>query len=360
MKTEFSMDYYWRRQPQQLLQVLGSRAARTEPFVRLYREVRPDKLYLVGSGTSLNAENAAAPLMEQLLQIEVQPVISSRLPVLRAKKPMVVFLSQGGSSTNTLEAMEQLSAYPCVCITGEAECEIGRRAAHHMLIGCDEELVGPKTVGYTSSVLCFYTCALEAARAVGSVTQEEYDRVVSLLERAARVMEENLTRTQAWFDCNAQDLKEAQKYVLVGTGISALAGDEGALKLMETVKTPAMGFEFEEYLHGPIIQTDEKLCGLFYISGNAACRERMAELARCHAQFSRLAYPITGDCEIAGHNPKALVLCVSGEACTEPFEYVLAPQLIAARLPALLGLSEGSEAYEAYTRRCPTKFENGR
>ena len=57
---------YWKRQPEVLRRILDGRKTQTAEFVKLFCEVRPDKLYLVGSGTSLNAENAAMAYMEEI------------------------------------------------------------------------------------------------------------------------------------------------------------------------------------------------------------------------------------------------------------------------------------------------------
>lgn len=349
---------YWKRQPEVLRQILGQRKAQTEEFVKLFCEVKPDKLYLIGSGTSLNAETAAASYMESILDVDVRAVPSSRIPPLRGERPMVAFISQGGSSTNTLQAMEQLSAYPSISITGEAECEIQRRSRHHMLIGCGEELAGPKTIGYTASVLCFYICALESALAAGTIGQEKYDAEIGVLELAVSQMEENIRRTEEWFLRNRDELMQIRKYVLIGCGSAFAAATEGCLKILETIKVPSMSFEFEEYLHGPIILTDRELGGIFYVSDAPGERERMLELALCHAHFSPYAYTVTTDETIEGN--KVLHALRTGRDHTQIFEAVLLPQLLAARVPELLGLAEGSPAYDLYTKNCPTKYNNGR
>ena len=54
-----SMYHYWKSQPEVLRQILEQRKSQTEEFVKLFCAVNPDKLYLIGSGTSLNAERAA-------------------------------------------------------------------------------------------------------------------------------------------------------------------------------------------------------------------------------------------------------------------------------------------------------------
>lgn len=353
-----SMYEYWKRQPEVLLRIVEQRKAQTAEFVKVFCESRPDKVYLVGSGTSLNAAQAAAGYMETVMDVDVRAVPSSRIPRLRGNRPLAVFISQGGSSTNTLQAMEQLAAYPSISITGEAECEIRRRSRRHMLIGCGEELAGPKTVGYTASVLCLYICALEAALASGKMGQKDYDAEIETLALAVKQMEENVRRTEEWFEQNQNGLKQIRKYVLVGCGSAFAAATEGCLKILETIKTPAMSFEFEEYLHGPIILTDRELGGIFYISDTPGERERMTELARCHAQFSPYAYTITTDAAIEGE--KVLHVLRTGRDHTQIFEAVLVPQLLAARVPQLLGLAEGSPAYDLYTQNCPTKYNNGR
>ena len=84
----------------------------------------------------------------------------------------------------------------------------------------------------------------------------------------------------------------------------------------------------------------------------------MLELARCHAQFSPYAYTVTTDEAIQGG--RVLHLLRTGRDHTQVFEAVLPPQLLAARVPELLGLSEGSPMYDLYTKSCPTKYNNGR
>lgn len=352
---------YWKSQPDVLKRILDARKERTRSFTELFCACQPDRIYLVGSGTSLNAEQAAAPYLEQILNMDVRVAASSRVAELRGQRPLAVFLSQGGSSTNTLEAMERLQKTPSICITGEDCCEIQRRAAHHMTIGCGEEQAGPKTVGYTSSVLCLYLCALEAALASGRISQPVYEEKTALLYTAAENMRENLARTEQWFARNQEDLVQIQKYVLVGIGGDSAAAREGCLKILETIKVPAMSFEFEEYLHGPIILTDSHLGGIFYIGGDAQERQRIVELARCHAEFSRYAYLVAEDGEGAdSQDPRTLALVRTGQDHTRPFEAVLAPQLLAARVPQILGLDEGSPTYDRYTSCCPTKYNNGR
>jgi len=354
---EHTIYSYWRTQPVVLKSILDDRARLAAPFVSLFARVDPDRVYVVGSGTSLNAEQAAAPLMSAAMNVEVSVLASSRIGKLYGSRPLVVFISQGGSSTNTLEAMEKLAAYPYITLTGEAECEIQRRSACHGSIGCGPEWVGPKTVGYTASIMSLYICALEAGRTSGRMAPEAYDRCVRTLYEAVANMPDNLGAAEEWLSRCGADMTGIEKYVLVGSDLAGIAAAEGALKLQETIKKPCLAFEFEEYLHGPILITDKQLGGLFFLMGEGEERQRIQELYACHKQFGAHAYAVS---DTPSDEKGVLTVKTTGESYTLPFECVLAPQLMAARLPEWMGIDDGNPIYNVYTSRCPTKYNNGR
>ena len=114
MESNAHIVEYWKTQPEVLEACLKNSLPLTENFVKLYQEVRPTHLYLVGSGTSLNAEETAVSFMKEMLDIDVISMPSSYVHDIRGDRPMFVFLSQGGSSTNTLKAMEETAAYPFI------------------------------------------------------------------------------------------------------------------------------------------------------------------------------------------------------------------------------------------------------
>ncbi len=241
-----TMHDYWRRQPQVLDAILRDRVALVSEFVRLFRETAPDRLYLIGSGTSFHAAAVAAPFMAAVLGIEVSAVTASAAHRPHGLRPMLVFLSQGGTSTNTIAALERLAHTAHIAITGDPDSELQRVSARHVSIGCGPEHAGPKTVGYTSSVLNLYLCALEAARASDALTAAAHERQLAVLESAVSVMPENIRRADAWFDENAQLLADVDSWVVIGRAESGLVAAEGALKLIETVRVPCLGYEFEE------------------------------------------------------------------------------------------------------------------
>lgn len=358
MESNAHIVTYWRMQPEILKGMLENRGNLTKEFVHLYREVMPTRVYLVGSGTSLNAEEAAAPFMTKLLDVDVTAMPSSYVHNIRGERPLLVFLSQGGSSTNTLKAMEQLSKYPFITVTGEKECEIAARSRHHMVIGCPEEPVGPKTAGYTASVMILYLMALEAAHALGRIDEGRYQDIRNTLQDGIDCMRHNMESIVCWMKTGGESAKEIKKYIFIGHGVGALALKEGCLKVLETIKYPAFGYEFEEYLHGPILAADAHTGVFLFLSGNKEERERFRRLSECHKKYSPYTYNVTDEEALTDH--ETIGIKRTGKMYTEIFENIVIPQYLAAVIQGILGVEDGSSLYDEYTAICPTKYGNGK
>lgn len=346
---------YWLKQPEVMRHILNNRKALVHEFVSVYQDVCPSHLYLVGTGTSFNACRCAAPLMNDILRQNVSAVMSSRIPKTVDHNPLFVFLSQGGSSINTLDAMSQLEKWPSIAVTGEEESEMARRSKHPMPIGCGEEKAGPKTIGYTASVLNLTLCALEAGLSSGKITQSEYDAKMNLLWTAAGNMDTNIQKTEAWFDQNKEVFLNIHKYVVLGRGSASDVAAEAALKMLETLKVPVLSFELDEYLHGPILITDDELAAIFFISEDHE-KQRMLDLACCHAHFSKYTFLIAGDEQVL--NKSSLHIQITGDELTACYEYILAPQLISARIPEMRNLPDGVGAgiLDHYSKKWPVKY----
>lgn len=349
---------YWEKQPDVLKEIVDNAAERTRDFVGLFQKTNPTGIYLIGSGTSLNAEEAAAPYMREMLDIEVSVMPSSCIGKIQGERPLIVFLSQGGSSTNTLKAMEQLKDCPFITVTGEEKCEIASRSTYHMTIGCGVENVGPKTLGYTCSVMILYMMATETARACGKISGEEYRNIRSDMYVGLENMRFNMESAKKWVKDNRADMSEIENYLFIGRGVTALALKEGCLKVLETIKKPALSYEFEEYLHGPILFMNERVGGFLFISGEGEEKERFEKLAACQKKYSRNTYIITTDEKIKG--TKVLHIRQTGKSYTEVFETVVVPQLVSVSVQEYLGIEDGAEIYDEYTAVCPTKYNNGR
>ena len=316
--------------------IMENREKLTGGFAELYREADPDRIYLVGSGTSYHACASASARMEELLGREVSVTAPSCLGRVYAKKPLFIAVSQGGRSTNTVSAVKAMreKGYPVVTLTDPADTPVGQAANLALHLAADMELVGPKTRGFTATVLTLYLLALEAARGTNRISEEDYQKDIRILERMTVRGEEWLNRCQTFYLRNKETLKSADHYLFAGKGTRGKVAQEDALKILETLCFPANGYEYEELLHGPACSTDETLALFLYLSGDED-DARMQQTVEIIGRATPNCYLISHDASKEGD--KILYLPGCEEEWLSPFSDILMGQLIAAQLTGEMG-----------------------
>jgi len=116
--------------------------------------------------------------------------------------------------------------------------------------------------------------------------------------------------------------------------VGAEMAKEAALKVLETLLVPAIHYEFEEYLHGPLCAIDGEMYGFYFLCEDTD-KDRMLKVAQAHDSFAPNAYVVTGDASVTGE--RVLNLVTSGDDATVPFEVILLPQFISSEAPVKLG-----------------------
>ena len=113
--------------------LLDKRESLTAPFAVL--EPKPDRVILIGSGSSHYAALMARPVLEQAFGVEVSCFVPSQEEQLircRAAHPLYIAVSQSGISTNTYTLIRSLRAqgYPVVALTEHLDSPVGGVAGH--------------------------------------------------------------------------------------------------------------------------------------------------------------------------------------------------------------------------------------
>jgi glucosamine 6-phosphate synthetase-like amidotransferase/phosphosugar isomerase protein len=350
---------YMLEQPAILKDILENRAAYAGDFAAWLKAAGPDRIYLIASGTSNNAALQSARFMEYVLGIEVSVGAPSFLPEIRGANPLLIFISQGGGSTNTIAACESLEQYPRLAMTGKEQSRLRDICPRHILIPCGEETAGPKTKGYTATALTLYVMALEGAAKTGLSAGKERrpERCLEVLSQVPGQMAKNIEALEQWFGENKQDLGKMRGCAVVGKNTAGLVAREAALKLQETMLIPAAGYEFEEFLHGPVCAAAEGQGGIYFMPPpEDSDYQRMAALAAFHREISPLVYTLgpggdrrdKRDCPLAG----------TGYWYTSVFEDILACQLMGAKLPELNGAGdEGMRRFKKLDQTLAMKFK---
>lgn len=286
---------YIKEQPEVLDCAIQNRKELTRHFYERFAEERPDHIYMIASGTSCNAARAAAPFVEKLLEIEVTVFPPSRAEKIWGKNPMVLLIAQEGRSTNILKAAENLKEYRCVGLTGDLTGILHKKCGTYVEIPCGEEHVGPKTKGYTATILILYLMALEAGRAEEIISEQMYLEYLDAMQCAVRNLKKNIDSTMEWVEKNKQGLSSMQEAYIIGKKQELFPAQEGSLKLMETMLVPGLAFDFEEYMHEPSCSIREKTSGFYLLPPKEdEDYERMKTLAEYHRTICNEVY-IIGD-----------------------------------------------------------------
>lgn len=274
--------------------------------------------------------------MEKRLAVEVTTVAPSAMGKLYGQRPLVIAVSQSGRSTNTLHAIETLKekGVTVATLTDPTDTPVGRGGDVAVSLEADNELIGPKTRGYTATILTLHLMALEAGLACGTVDGAEYEHTLAAYNQVCGQGEIYLERCQSFYDAHFSSLKKARTYIFSGKGADARTAEESALKVLETLCYPALGYEYEEVLHGPLCCADESLALFLYLSHDED-KERMIKTADYIGKVTTNCFIITDDETVTGE--KVLSLPPSASTDTTAFTYILFSQLISAKLTEDLG-----------------------
>ena len=132
-----------------------------------------------------------------------------------------------------------------------------------------------------------------------------------------------------WYEQNRERMIAVQKISCVGYGANYGTAVEGSLKLIETVRCPAFGYEFEEYLHGPNDGIDRNST-IFLLGSQDVELDRMR-------RFLDFANGITTECfmftnDFTGKQKNVVPIRFTDNGNFAPLEYVVVLQYLAYRI----------------------------
>ncbi len=202
------------------------------------------EIFLVGSGTSMNTLVAVEPLLASSgnSSVRIRGPLSflSELGREHDGDSLAVILSQSGTSTTTIQAVEHARRLGMRTITATAEREspIARISSEILIIPAGPEPVGPKTKGYTAGVLALLLMILGQTGRV--LDAPRFPSELSSLIDHCKIACGEMART----------FRGTDFIMVMGQGRHYGTALEGSLKITEMSGTPAAAFETEEAFHG--------------------------------------------------------------------------------------------------------------
>lgn len=333
-----------------------ARADIAAPFMEAFGGMKPARVFLLGSGSSYHASLMAKPVVQKVLGVEVSvspPTLMPCLKTIDVKNSMFIAVSQGGRSSSTMDKVEEIRAAggKVVAITGSHDTPVAKGSDVSILLRCGEETLGPKTKGVTGSILTLIFIAMEWGKKLGTADAAFCDALIADIGKAADNMDENIARTLAWCERNKVEMAPCTHIAVLGEKFDFGVALESAMKLLETIDRPVIGYEFEEYLHGVFCMLTEQSYMMFLLPYIKEDQGRFIALYEYAKKYKAKCYMISrGDYDDDSHN---LNLVTTGNDYLSFFEILLPGQLLSAVLSAQVGLDVGTSTHPDFNDAVP-------
>lgn len=291
------------------------------------------RIIIVACGTSWHAALIGKQLIETYCRIPVNVEYASefryRNPVV-SSDDVVIAMSQSGETADTLAAVELAKAAGAFIygICNAVGSSIPRATDTGSYIHVGPEIGVASTKAFTGQVIVLTMLALALAKEKGTVSKEDYERVVKELSLIPYKMQEVLKLNDKIANLS-QVFTYAHNFIYLGRGYSYPVAMEGALKLKEISYIHAEGYPAAEMKHGPIALIDSDMPVVVIATHNAMYEKVLSNIQEIKARKGRVIALITkGDETISPIADKVIELPETLE-CLEPLLATIPLQLLA-------------------------------
>ena len=291
------------------------------------------RIIIVACGTSWHAALIGKQLIETYCRIPVNVEYASefryRNPVV-SSEDVVIAMSQSGETADTLAAVELAKAAGAFIygICNAVGSSIPRATDTGSYIHVGPEIGVASTKAFTGQVVVLTMLALALAKEKGTVSKDDYERVVKELSLIPHKMQEVLKLNDKIANLS-QVFTYAHNFIYLGRGYSYPVAMEGALKLKEISYIHAEGYPAAEMKHGPIALIDSDMPVVVIATHNAMYEKVLSNIQEIKARKGRVIALITkGDETISRIADKVIELPETLE-CLEPLLATIPLQLLA-------------------------------
>ena len=215
-----------------------------------------DKLYIIACGSSYHVGVAAKYTLERLLRKPVEVTLASEFrycePIV-TERTMALVISQSGETIDTLAAMREAKRLGArvLSIVNVVGSTIARESDDVLYTWAGPEIAVATTKAYSTQLALIYLIGLYFADLLGTVSREEYGRIVDELLLIPTKLEQILE--------NRKDIQyfasiyfNHPSVFFIGRNIDYAVGLEGSLKLKEISYIHSEAYAAGELKHGTI------------------------------------------------------------------------------------------------------------
>lgn len=221
------------------------------------------RVIIVACGTSWHAGLIGKQLIESLCRIPVEVEYASefryRNPVIDSSD-VVIAISQSGETADTLAAVNQAKDNGAFVygVCNAIGSSIPRDTDTGSYIHVGPEIGVASTKAFTGQVTVLLMLALALGKEKGTITNEQYSKIVSELCTVPEKMK-SLLKLNDRISELSKTFTYASNFLYLGRGYNYPVALEGALKLKEISYIHAEGYPAAEMKHGPIALIDSDM-----------------------------------------------------------------------------------------------------
>lgn len=329
---------YIHDQTRVLENVLDNRETFEKPFVELFNN-RIKKILFFGSGTSYNASIIASYYFKHIVGIDAEyhyPTVFENYEkgdwtgTLDNDEMLFFGISQSGTSISTINVMKYAkeNGHQTIALTEDLNSEITKHVDRKVHLLCEKEMTPPETRGYTVTMLQLYLMAIAAAFKIGKIDNKRYQELLQDANELVTAFDQAVNESELWYDRNATNLVNSDRIYVLGYGIDYATAIEGQLKIGEMLRLPALGYEIEEYSHGPTMAISPKQ-SIIIIGSDEREWDRMLQFRKAFLKYTPRVSVIT--MKNFDNTDKDLVFSVKSNKFLAPLIHTIPLHLIAAR-----------------------------
>lgn len=236
-------------QPESVKQALAANRETVEKLAPALAQKK--KIYLVGIGTSSHAALAGEYFFRLLCgqKLDAQYIQSFEFmhyPPQIDADAAVILVTHRGWKTFSEQATKMVKGKGSfsISVTGRnPQREV--TLSENILFTSEQENSSAHTVSYLTSLAALLQLAQAAAHALGTLPKS-----ANLLKKLSDLLKSTLS-LEMQAESLAERLKDRKHFFFVGAGPNVATAYEATLKMQETTFTASLGYEIEQFLHGP-------------------------------------------------------------------------------------------------------------
>ena len=221
------------------------------------------KIYLVACGSAYYVSVLAKYIIEKTCRISCEAMMASEFrycdPVVDQDN-LVIFVSQSGETADTLAALREAKARGAqtLAIVNVVGSAIAKAADQVIYTWAGPEIAVATTKAFTTQLSVVYLLAMQMAKELGTMSDEEYAALVAGLESLPYDVE-NLLNQRCLERCQylASCYHANHDAFYIGRNVDSGICMEGSLKLKEIAYLHSEAYPAGELKHGPISLIEE-------------------------------------------------------------------------------------------------------